>query len=312
MDIVKRSGATEAYDGSKIVAAIAGAFSDVNREASEETLAALLRAAEESIAATDARTVEAIQDIVERSLMEQGYFDEAKAYILYRHRRAELRTVRADIVATAVASCDILSCGREPSDASFLDACLACIQEDFPDEPYALSALSAKFKSFIKPTCRLTSALESLNARRRGAYDPRSSEMGIHRRTHSVVFFPTQLAINCADRGIETFYDKIRWLTDQDLYGAYILEHYTRAEIEQAWVHRARARRAVHLFGSRPALKRDVITTRRHVSIESPQEMFLGIALHLATEEKTDRMGWMRVLRHAFQARSDHGHAHDD
>ena len=111
MDIVKRSGATEAYDGSKIVAAIAGAFSDVNREASEETLAALLRAAEESIAATDARTVEAIQDIVERSLMEQGYFDEAKAYILYRHRRAELRTVRADIVATAVASCDILSCG---------------------------------------------------------------------------------------------------------------------------------------------------------------------------------------------------------
>ena len=56
MDIVKRSGATEAYDGSKIVAAIAGAFSDVNREASEETLAALLRAAEESIAATDTRT----------------------------------------------------------------------------------------------------------------------------------------------------------------------------------------------------------------------------------------------------------------
>ena len=93
MDIVKRSGETEAYDGSKIVAAIAGAFSDVNREASEETLAALLRAAEESIAATDASTVEAIQDIVERSLMEQGYFDEAKAYILYRHRRAELRTV---------------------------------------------------------------------------------------------------------------------------------------------------------------------------------------------------------------------------
>ena len=33
MDIVKRSGATEAYDGSKIVAAIAGAFSDTGREA---------------------------------------------------------------------------------------------------------------------------------------------------------------------------------------------------------------------------------------------------------------------------------------
>ena len=295
MDIVKRSGATEAYDGSKIVAAIAGAFSDVNREASEETLAALLRAAEESIAATDARTVEAIQDIVERSLMEQGYFDEAKAYILYRHRRTELRTVRADIVATAVASCDILSCGREPSDASFLDACLACIQEDFPDEPYALSALSAKFKSFIKADMSIDERLESLT---RAAVELTTQEAPkwefVAART-LLFSFRRALARNCASRGISTLYGKIVWLTDQDLYGAYILQHYTRAEIEEAEGFLRPERDELFTYsGLDLLLKRYVITTRQHVTIESPQEMFLGIALHLAMEEKSDRMGWVR------------------
>ncbi len=295
MDIVKRSGATEAYDGSKIVAAIAGAFSDVNREASEETLAALLRAAEESIAATDARTVEANQDIVERSLMEQGYFDEAKAYILYRHRRAELRTVRADIVATAVASCDIPPCGRESSDASRLDACLARIQKDFPDEPYALSALAVKFKSFVKPDMPIDERLASLT---RAAVELTCQEAPkwefIAARLLSFSF-RRQLAIDCAERGIETFYDKVRWLTDQDLYGSYILERYTRAEIEQASGFIAPERDELFTYSGLDLLiKRYVITTRRHVSIESPQEMFLGIALHLAMEEKTDRMGWVR------------------
>ena len=37
-----------------------------------------------------------------------------------------------------------------------------------------------------------------------------------------------------------------------------------------------------------------MIHTRQHVALETPQEMFLGIALHLAMEEKTDRPGWVK------------------
>jgi ribonucleoside-diphosphate reductase alpha chain len=37
-----------------------------------------------------------------------------------------------------------------------------------------------------------------------------------------------------------------------------------------------------------------VIRTRGHVPLESPQEMFLGIALHLAMEEKKDRLSWVK------------------
>uniref|UniRef100_UPI0026022E4E ribonucleoside-diphosphate reductase subunit alpha n=1 Tax=uncultured Dubosiella sp. TaxID=1937011 RepID=UPI0026022E4E len=40
-------------------------------------------------------------------------------------------------------------------------------------------------------------------------------------------------------------------------------------------------------------LKRYVIRTRSHVPLETPQEMFLGIALHLAMKETVDRMQWV-------------------
>lgn len=41
-------------------------------------------------------------------------------------------------------------------------------------------------------------------------------------------------------------------------------------------------------------LKRYVIHTRDGKPMETPQEMFLGIALHLAMQEKRDRMEWVQ------------------
>ena len=41
-------------------------------------------------------------------------------------------------------------------------------------------------------------------------------------------------------------------------------------------------------------LKRYVIQSRSRVPLETPQEMFLGIALHLAMNEGSDRMGWVK------------------
>lgn len=295
MEIVKRSGAAEAYDGSKIVAAMAGAFSDTGRDASEELLAALLDAVERSIAQQDARNVEQIQDIVERCLMEQGCFDEAKAYILYRHKRAELRAARASIVQTACSAggCEIDATGV--SLAERLDACLARIQKDFPGDAYALTVLAAKFASFVKPGMGVDDRLSALV---RAAVELTAQEAPrwefIAARLLSLSFNRT-LAADCAARGIATFYDKVRWLTDQDLYGAYILQRYSRAEIEEAAGFMVPERDELFTYsGLDLLLKRYVISTRQHVAIESPQEMFLGIALHLAIDEPADRMQWVR------------------
>ena len=44
----------------------------------------------------------------------------------------------------------------------------------------------------------------------------------------------------------------------------------------------------------RDRLKRYVIQSRSREPLETPQEMFLGIALHLAMTEASGRMDWVR------------------
>lgn len=294
IEVIKRSGAKEPYNGEKIVTAIKGAFSDVDSNVQSGVFAELLASVEEEIDARNAKSVEDIQDIVEESLMKQGYFAEAKAYILYRHKRAELRGVRSDIVDAVMGQCSLCDVEAE-RDRLGLDACLAKLQKDFSGEEYALSALSAKFKSFIKADMSIDERLESLT---RVAVELTTQEAPKWEFIAARILlfsFRRTLALNCASRGIETFYDKILWLTDQDLYGAYILQHYTRAEIKEAEGFLRPERDELFTYsGLDLLLKRYMITTRQHVAIESPQEMFLGIALHLAMEEKNDRMGWVR------------------
>ena len=97
-------------------------------------------------------------------------------------------------------------------------------------------------------------------------------------------------------RGLTSLYDKIRYLTDQGLYGSYILENYSREEIDQAasWLDRTRDE-LLDYPGLDLLLKRYVICSHDHVPLESPQEMFMGIALHLALRERPEaRMGWVR------------------
>lgn len=65
------------------------ALAEVGDGAAEDAgaLEALLVAVEARLGSNDAQDVESIQDLVERTLMERGHYDAAKAYILYRHRR---------------------------------------------------------------------------------------------------------------------------------------------------------------------------------------------------------------------------------
>ena len=286
MNITKRDGRTEAYDGTKIVAAIEAAFDDVVAETgagevSAEALQNLLGAVETTLAARDVSSVEGIQDVVERTLMEQGYFDAAKAYILYRHKRAEARLVRQSI-------CDLV-------DSASLEGVLARIERDFPDQEYALSGLLARARSFVKPTM---STAERLDALTKAAVEMTSQEAPrwemIAARLLSFSFLRTLREAEAA-RGLSTFYDKLRYLTDQGLYGDFILSGYSHAEIDEAAGFMVPERDDLFTYaGLDLLLKRYIICTHQHEALESPQEMFLGIALHLALNEPANRMGWVR------------------
>ena len=93
--VIKRDGSKVLFDISKITKAITKAFKSVDRnyEESQINLLALqVTARFDSKIKNDAITVENIQDCVEQTLMETGFTDVAKSYILYRKNHEKMRT----------------------------------------------------------------------------------------------------------------------------------------------------------------------------------------------------------------------------
>lgn len=90
-NVIKRNGETVIFDKNKISEAILKANTDVQgrQKASVKTIKEIAK----SVESIDKRTlsVEEIQDIIEKKLMEYEKFDLAKSYILYREKRAMVR-----------------------------------------------------------------------------------------------------------------------------------------------------------------------------------------------------------------------------
>ncbi len=281
MQITKRSGAYEAYDGAKIVRAMAKSFESTQKVLADDEALRLLSLVEKAMEDKQRHTVEDIQDIVEEVLMQEGYFAQAKAYILYRSQRAILRQARLDVV--------------EAVGVPELDSVLTSIQKDFLQDVYSMSAWRAKFQAFQKHD--MTTA-EKLDALIRAAVELTSVEAPqwsyIAARVRSFAY-KRELAELMEARGIHSYYEKIRALTDLGLYGSYILEHYSREDLETAAQFIDDERNNLFDYAALDLmLRRYVIRDYDHSPIESPQEMFLGVALHLAMQEGDARMEWVR------------------
>lgn len=107
--------------------------------------------------------------------------------------------------------------------------------------------------------------------------------------------FEKRLKTELAKRGIESFYEKIQYLTKEGLYGSYILENYSEEEILEAESYMKPERNNLFNYsGLDLLLNRYVIQTHDHIKLETPQEMYMGIALHLAMKEMKDRMKWVK------------------
>ena len=95
--IRKRDGRIVGFEPEKIASAIAKAFWAVGKgqdEAADRLAKRVAKQAEEQFG--DALPgVEDIQDIVEKVLIKSGYSDVAKAYILYRQKRSEVREAKS-------------------------------------------------------------------------------------------------------------------------------------------------------------------------------------------------------------------------
>ena len=281
MNIRKRTGEVVPFQEEKILNAMKKAFSGQAQELDDRVLDEMLSVVLKRLPENGGLTVERVQDEVERVLMECGHYEVAKAYILYREKRAALRRVRADLA-------------REVEDDALEDL-LRQIQKDFEEEVYPLSALRLKFESFCKPAMTTDAKMEALT---KAAVElttveaPKWEFIAARLLNHT---FSKRNASRWTERGVKGLYEKLRYLTDKGLYGDYILARYSREEIDTAEGFLCPKRDTLFTYsGLDLLLKRYVIQSRSREPLETPQEMFLGIALHLAMNEASDRMGWVR------------------
>ena len=90
------------------------------------------------------------------------------------------------------------------------------------------------------------------------------------------------------------FYKFIKEMTERNLYGKYILENYTKEDIEILEKEIKIERDFLFTFSGIDLLsKRYLIQSYNREVLELPQQMFMGIAMHLAIPEKKEvRIKW--------------------
>lgn len=282
MEITKRNGMAEPYNKEKVAIAIRKSFASTGQSVTDETILTLVNEVENFILSdTGNRHVERIQDEVERSLMEHGFYAEAKNYILYRWQRTERRKALNHIV-------------NETGDETITDT-LKGIGQDFPRNEYSLTLLAEKFSSFYKPEMTPD---ERLTALIKAAVELTTQEAPDWEFIAARLLnfqLSKKLTEQAEFAGVLSFYEKLRYLTDEGLYGSYILASYSPEEIEEAARFICPERDKLFNYSGLDLLvKRYLIRTRSHEPIESVQEMYLGIALHLAMPERHNRLQWVR------------------
>lgn len=167
MEIRKRNGESVPFQQEKIFNAMKKAFDGQGKEIGSREMDEILATVLNNLSVTVPLTVERVQDEVERTLMERGHYEVAKAYILYREKRSALRRVRHTIARTV-------------GDDS-LDEVLRRIQMDFTEEVYSLAALQMKFESFCRLGMTEDERAEALTKAAVGADYGRGTQVGVHR-----------------------------------------------------------------------------------------------------------------------------------
>lgn len=291
--IVKRDGRIVAYDATKILKALQKAFDETSTPYTPEALEQLLHQVEHELEGCPDLTVEHIQDIVELTLMSEGHYEVAKAYILYRSSRTKQRMVRDQLTTDF------------PSIAE-LPRVLSAIERDYPDDAYHLDQLTRKYHSFRKTNDSEDVRLDHLIRAATELIEQEAPEwqfiasrlFGLKYQRQLERNWTTELGDSASTAPPLTFADRVRHLFELGLYGDAVPETYTDDALNEAatWADPERDH-LLTIAGYELLVDRYVIRTGRHVALESIQDMFLGIALFLAVPEPAEtRMAQARIF----------------
>ena len=284
MDITKRNGEIEVYDNNKISIAIKKSFISTGKEVSDSEIAGMVSEVEQFITDNpELRTVEDIQNRVEKCLMAHGHYDEAKNYILFRYQRNEQRQA-INYIAWAA------------DDRKLADV-LQSVAREYRERSYSMVTLQEKFSSFSKPGMSQKDAIDALIKAAVELTTPEAPSWEMI--SARILSYRSEKNISRLEEemGLRTFYRKLKYMTEEGLYGDYILQNYSEEEINEAATFIDPERnKLLNYSGLDLLLKRYVIKNYSGKVIERVQEMFLGIALHLAMPEKEDRLMWVHRI----------------
>ena len=285
MDIIKRNGESERYNNNKIAIAIKKSFISTGKTIKDEEIAAMVAEVEQIIIDNpDQRTVEEIQNQVEKHLMMHGHYDEAKNFILFRYQRNEQRKAINDIARMA--------------DDTELTTVLQDVAREYRERVYSMVTLQEKFANLCKPGMSHKEAIDTLikaavelTTPEAPAWEMISARILSYRAEQKIKKQEYEI-------GIDGFYNKLKYMTSEGLYGEYILQNYTEEEINEAATFIKEERnKLLNYSGLDLLLKRYVIKNYAGKAIERVQEMYLGIALHLAMpEQKENRLMWVHRI----------------
>ncbi len=283
LQIKKRNGQIEKFTSYKIYSAIEKAYKSVNKQPIKKKVEEIVNNIKKNVEEYNSNdkylSVEEIQDMVEIGLIDLGEHVVLKSFILYRNKHAHLRHMLSEF--------ELLI-----DDESILTL-LKEIQVDYPSDSYAIQRLYYRVKSFYKEGMDRT---ELLNTFINAAVELTAKESPdweyIAARFLSLKI-EEELIISRGEQSGKSFYDRIQYYADKGLYGKYMCE-YSRQEVDEIESYIDNERNKLLTYSSLNLLaKRYMLSNYDGKVVESPQEMFMGIAMHLMIHEK-DRVKWVK------------------
>ncbi len=259
MKIVKRNGELVDFDISKIKNAIEKAFISVGRMESSEQLDKLAN-----------EVVNTITTVV-------------RSYILYRSKHSLNRKIVQQFEAYI-------------KDQKIIDI-IKSIQDTYDRSLYDIDHMYLKFISFIKKDMLDYDYLQVLI---RTAAELTSKEAPKWEYIASQ-FLSYKLELDIEKQmlklGIVDFKSKIKTLEHEGYYGKYIRENYSDKDIDELQNYLKNERDKLLTFSALDLIiKRYVIRDKDGNPLETPQEMFMGIAMHLAIPEGDKKVEFTKKI----------------
>lgn len=284
MKILKRDKREVDFDHLKIKNAIEKAFDSVGKAYVDSVINAYVLDIKESLLKNyDPKklpTVEEIQDLVELKLIDEKEIEVVKAYILYRNRHSEERQI-LDKFANYITDGKVLKI-------------LKFVRKTYDPKKYELENLYKKFESFVKKDQSQDAYLSEIIKAASELTDKDAPRWEFIAALFLNYDLEKKIKANLEEFKINNFYEKIVFLTEKGLYGKYILENYSKEDILEleAYIDNSR-NRLLNYSGLDLLIKRYVIRSHDGRFVESIQEMFMGIAMHLAIPEE-NRIYWAK------------------